>query len=239
MARGLEYFVARGVMDIDGLGEKGVRQLLDAGLIKVEADLFTLKAEDLAQLEGYGDLRINNLLTSAEAAKNRPFERVVMALGIPGVGGTVSRLLTKHFRSIDALLAASVEDLDAVAGIGPSTAQTVVDWFAEPFHRTVIEKLRAVGVRLSSENEVPAQRSSALAGLTFVLTGTLQSLGRDEATELIESHGGKVSGSVSKKTSFVVAGDAAGSKLDKAQELGVAVVDEQGLHKLIAERQQS
>src|SRR5260221_14156560 len=130
-----------------------------------------------------------------------------MALGIPGVGGTVSGLLTKHFRSIDALLAASVEDLDAVAGIGPSTAQTVVDWFAEPFHRTVIEKLRAVGVRLTSEDESPTQRSSALAGLTFVLTGTLQSLGRDEATELIESHGGKVSGSVSKKTSFVVAGE--------------------------------
>src|SRR5258708_14531488 len=229
VARGLEYFVARGVMDIDGLGEKGVRQLLDAGLIKVEADLFTLKAEDLAQLEGYGDLRINNLLTSAEAAKNRPFERVVMALGIPGVGGTVSRLLTKHFRSIDALLTATVEDLDAVAGIGPSTAQTGVDWFAEPFHRTVIEKLRAVGVRLTSEDESPTQRSSALAGLTFVLTGTLQSFGRDEATELIQSHRGKGSCTVSKKTSFVVAGDAAGSKLDKAQELGVAVIDEQGL----------
>src|SRR5258708_4325070 len=188
VARGLEYFVARGVMDIDGLGEKGVRQLLDAGLIKDEADLFTLKAEDLAQLEGYGDLRINNLLTSAEAAKNRPFERVVMALGIPGVGGTVSRLLTKHFRSIDALLAATVEDLDAVAGIGPSTAQTVVDWFAEPFHRTVIEKLRAIGVRLSSENETPAQRSSALAVVTFLFDGTLQSCGRAQATERIKAN---------------------------------------------------
>src|SRR5260221_12476991 len=129
-----------------------------------------------------------------------------MALGIPGVGGTVSGLLTNHFSSIDALMAARFEDLDAIAGIGPSTAQTVVDWFAEPFHRTVLEKLRAVGVRLSSGNEAPAQQSSALAGLTFVLTGTLQSLGRGEATELIESHGGKESGSVSKKTSFVVAG---------------------------------
>src|SRR5260221_2557087 len=131
-----------------------------------------------------------------------------MALGIPGVGGTVSGLLTKHFRSIDALLAASVEDLDAVAGIGPSTAQTVVDWFAEPFHRTVIEKLRAVGVRLSSENEVPAQRSSALAALTFVLTGTFQSMDRDRATELIESPGGKVFRRLGTKASLVMAAGA-------------------------------
>jgi DNA ligase (NAD+) len=238
VARGLEYFVARGVMDIEGLGEKGIRQLLDAGLIKDEADLFTLKAEELAQLEGYGDLRINNLLTSAEAARNRPFERVVMALGIPGVGGTVSRLLVQHFPTIDSLMGAQVEDLDAVAGIGPSTAQTVVAWFAEPFHRSVIEKLRSVGVRLSAENETQAQRSNALNGLTFVLTGTLQTMTRDQASELIESNGGKVSSSVSKKTSFVVAGDAAGSKLDKAQELGVAVIDEGGLRKLIAEHLQ-
>ncbi len=172
VARSLEYFVSRGAMDIEGLGEKGVRQLLQAGLVKDEADLFTLKAEDLAKLEGYGELRIQNLLKNAEAAKDRPFDRLVMALGIPGVGSTVARLLVKHFPSIDTLLAATEQDLDQVAGIGPSTARAVVNWFAEPAHREVIEKLRAVGVRLAVSGEPPAQRSNELTGLTFVLTGT-------------------------------------------------------------------
>jgi len=237
VARSLEYFVSRGAMDIEGLGEKGVRQLLQAGLIKDEADLFTLKAEDLANLEGYADLRIQNLLKNAEGAKDRPFDRLVMALGIPGVGSTVARLLVKHFPSIDALLGATEDDLDHVTGIGPSTAKTVVDWFAESAHREVIEKLRAIGVRLVSSGETSAKQSDALTGLTFVLTGTLPTMSRDQAAELIEAHGGKTSGSVSKKTSYVVAGESAGSKLDKAQELGVKVIDEDGLLKLIDERQ--
>src|SRR5260221_616158 len=181
VARSLEYFVARGAMDIEGLGEKGVRQLLQEGLDKDESDLFTLKAEDLAKLEGYGELRIQNLLKNAEAAKDRPFDRLVMALGIPGVGSTVARLLVKHFPSIDALLAATEQDLDQVAGIGPSTARAVVNWFAEPAHREVIEKLRAVGVRLAVSGEPPAQRSNVMAGLNFVLTGTVPTLCRDQA----------------------------------------------------------
>src|SRR5258708_4588189 len=188
VARSIEYFVARGLMDIEGLGEKGVRQLLDAGLIKDEADLFTLKAEDLAKLEGYGDLRVQNLLASAEAARNRPFDRLVMALGIPGVGGTVAKLIVKHFRSIDTIMAASIEDLDAIAGIGPSTAKSIVDWLAEPSHREVIEKLRKAGVQLEAGEETTTKRSDALAGLTFVLTGTLPTMTRDEAAAPIEAH---------------------------------------------------
>ncbi len=237
VARQIEYFVARGQMDIEGLGERGVRQLLDAGLIKDEADLFSLEAEDVAKLEGYADKSIQNLLNNIQAAKDRPLDRVVMALGIPGVGSTVAKLLVRRYPSLDALMAASVDDLDAIAGIGPSTAQTVVDWFNVPRNRMIVDKLRAAGVRMVADQTATAtQESDGLAGLTFVLTGTLLTMTRDQAAALIESCGGKVSGSVSKKTSYVVAGEAAGSKLDKAQQLGVPVIDEDGLKALIAER---
>lgn len=234
-ARQLEYFVGRGQMDIEGLAVRGVRQLIEAGLIRDEADLFALSAEELEPLEGYGAQKIKNLLASIEAAKSRPLERVIAALGIPGVGLTVVRLLLKHFPSLEALQSATAEQLDAIHGIGKSLAQTVVAWFAEPRNRALLEKLRANGVQmLPAENTAP--RSEALSGLTFVLTGTLPSLTRDEAAALIEAHGGKVGSSVSKKTSYVVAGEAAGSKLEKAQSLGIAVLDEAGLQALIAER---
>jgi DNA ligase (NAD+) len=236
VARSIEYFVSRGGMDIEGLGEKGVRQLLLAGFIQDEADIYSLTAEQLEQLEGYGDLKIKNLLGNALAAKNRPFDRLIGSIGIPGVGGTTARLLVKHFPTMDKLMAATVEDLLAIGGIGPSTAQTVVDWFAEPAHREVIEKLRAAGVKFESDTTDSVKRSDVLLGLTFVLTGTLPTMSRDEAGELIVSHGGKTSGSVSKKTSYVVAGEAAGSKLEKAQELNVPVLDEDGLKALIAEK---
>jgi DNA ligase (NAD+) len=238
IARQIEYFVARGVMDIEGLGDRGVRQLLEVGLIKDEADLFTLQPEALADLEGYGELRIENLMRNIQAAKDRPFDRLVMALGIPGVGYTIAKLLVKEFPSIDALINATVEQIDAIAGIGPSTAQTVVEWFAVPRNRRVIEKLRAAGVRMAAREEDTVQKSDALAGLTFVLTGTLPTLSRDQATELIESHGGKVSGSVSKKTSYVLAGELAGSKLDKARQLNVSILDEEGLKALIEQKTQ-
>jgi DNA ligase (NAD+) len=237
VARSIEYFVARGLMDIDGLGEKGVRQLLQAGLVKDQADLFFLKPEALAELEGYGELRIQNLMNNLQAAKDRPFDRLVTALGIPSAGSTVAKLITKRFSSIDALLNASAEDLTSITGVGPSTAKSIVEWFANPVYRQMIEKLRAAGVRLAADESDNKPQSDVLSGLTFVLTGTLPSMSRDEAGELIEANGGKVSGSVSKKTSYVVAGEAAGSKLDKAQELGVSIIDEHGLRNLIAERQ--
>jgi DNA ligase (NAD+) len=213
---------------------KGWRQLLEAKLIADEADLFSLKPESLADLEGYAALKIQNLMKNLEAAKTRPLDRVVMALGIPGVGSTVTKLLVSHFPSIEALMAATLDDLDHIAGIGPSTAQTVVDWFADPRNRRVIEKLRAAGVQMAPLERAATQASSALAGLTFVLTGTLPNLTRDEAAALIEAHGGKVSGSVSKKTSYVIAGEAAGSKRDKAEQLAVPILDEAGLLALIA-----
>ncbi len=237
IARGIEYFVARGVMDIEGLGDKSVRQLLAAGLIKDEADLFTLKAENLAGLEGYADLRVENVINNIQAAKNRPLDRLVMALGIPGVGSMVAKLLVDHVPSMDAIMAATEEQIDAIAGIGPTTAKAIVAWFADARHRRIIGKLRAAGVRLIADADTLVKKSGALVGLTFVLTGTLPAMTRDQATELIEAHGGKVSGSVSKKTSYVLAGEAAGSKLDKARELGVPIIDEDGLRALIADKQ--
>jgi DNA ligase (NAD+) len=239
VARQIEYFVGRDQMDIEGLGEKGVRQLLAAGLIKNEADLFNLKAEDLAKLEGYGETRVQNLLNNLQAARNRPLDRVVMALGIPGVGATVAKLLVRHFPSMEKLTAASVEELDSIKGIGESLAQAIVAWFKEPRNRRLIDGLGSAGVCMVAESSGAARASDALDGLTFVLTGTLPTLSRDEATALIEAYGGKVSSGVSKKTSYVLAGEAAGSKLDRARQLNVSILDEEGLKALIAQRTQA
>ena len=233
VARSIEYFVGKGQMDIDGLGEKGVRQLIATGLIHDEADLFSLTAEQLSALEGYGEVKIQNLLTTLERAKTRPLDRVISALGIPGIGTTVSRLLVKHFSSMAALQAATLEQLDAIPTVGTSTAQAIVTWFNDPVHQQLVYKLAQAGVNMVAAESDVAPRSTALAGLSFVLTGTLPSMTRDEAASLIESNGGKVSQSVSKKTSYVVAGEAAGSKLEKAGELGVKVIDQDGLMALL------
>jgi DNA ligase (NAD+) len=235
IARNIEYFVSRGVMDIDGLGERGVRLLLDQGLIHDEADLFALTADDLLPLEGFAEKKVQNLLNSIQAAKDRPLARLIGALGMRGVGSTVSELLVQRYHSVDALMDATAEELEQIEGFGPHTADAVVAWFAQPRNRTLIEKFRAAGVRLVEEPTVDQTASDKLAGFTFVLTGTLPNLKRNEAAALIEKHGGKVVGSVSKKTSYVVVGEDAGSKLSKAQELGVALLDENGLLALIGE----
>lgn len=233
IARNIEYFVSRSAMDIVGLGERGVRQLLDAGLIGDEADLFTLKADDLLQLEGYAEKKVENLLNSIEAAKSRPLARLIGSLGIRGVGNTIAQLLVDHYHSLDTLARASTEELEAIEGLGPIIAQAIVDWFSQPRNQLLIEKFRAAGVRLAEE---PTQlKGDTLAGLTFVLTGTLPTMKRDEAKALIEAHGGKVVGSVSKKTNYVVAGEAAGSKLTKAQNLGIEILDEAELLALVNE----
>jgi DNA ligase (NAD+) len=236
IARNIEYFVSRGAMDIDGLGERGVRQLLAEGLIHDEADLFSLTADDLLKLEGFAEKKAQHLLASIEAAKNRPLARLVSALGIRGVGTTVAELLVQHYPSIDTLAATTVEELQTIEGFGPHTAEAVVEWFAEPRNRALIEKLRAAGVRLVEDHIAPKKVTDRLDGLTFVLTGTLPTLKRNEAASLIEKHGGKVVGSVSKKTSYVVAGAEPGSKLAKANELSVPVLDEDGLLALIGEQ---
>jgi DNA ligase (NAD+) len=236
IARNIEYFVSRGAMDIDGLGERGVRQLLAEELIRDEADLFSLTADDLLNLEGFAEKKVQNLLASIEAAKNRPLARLISALGIRGVGTTVAELLVQHYPSIDALAAATADELQTIEGFGPHTATAIVEWFAEPRNRALIEKLRTAGVRLVEDQVAPKKVTHRLDGLTFVLTGTLPTLKRNEAATLIEKHGGKVVGSVSKKTSYVVVGAEPGSKLTKAHELGIPVLDEDGLLALIGEQ---
>lgn len=228
--RQVEFFVSRGAMDIEGFGGQTVRQLIDIGLIQDEADIFFLSAEPLLELEGFAVKKVTALLASIEAGKTRPLDIVLTSLGMDGVGSTVAAALAGAFGSMDKLETAGVEQLTEVEGIGDVLAQNVVAWFQNPYHRHVLDKLRRAGVTMTAERRAPV--SESLAGLTFVLTGTLPTLSRDEAGALIEAHGGKVTGSVSKKTSYVVVGDSPGSKADKAHELKVPILDETGLRAL-------
>ena len=225
--RQVEFFVSRAALDIDGMGGQTVKTLIDQGLIGDEADIFSLQADQLLPLEGFGDKKVQKLLASIEAAKHRPFERVLTALGVEGVGSTVAASLANAFGSIDALMNASVEQIDAVEGIGDVLARGIYNWFQDPYHQSVLNKLRAAGVNMQAE--VREAAGTQLEGLTFVLTGTLPTLTREQASELIEAHGGKISGSVSKKTSYVLMGDSPGSKADKAAKLGVPIIGEDDL----------
>lgn len=230
-ARSIMYFVSKGAMDIEGLGDEIVRQLMAEGLIHDAADVYLLTADQLLGLEGFAQKKVDNLLAAVDASRTRPLPRVLAALGIRGVGETVAALLVGHYPSMDLLMQASQDDLQTIEGLGPQISLSIVEFFADARNRALIDKLRQGGVKM--EAEVKARASDRLAGLTFVLTGTLPTLTREEASELIELHGGKTVGSVSKRTSYVLAGEAAGSKLDKARELGVPVIDEAGLRALI------
>lgn len=229
--RQVEFFVSRGAMDIEGMGPQTVKTLIEQGLIRDEADIFSLGAEHLLPLEKFAEKKVQNLLASIEAAKRRPLERVLTSLGIEGVGSTVAQALAAYFGSIDALSSATVEMLENVEGVGKILAQSIIDWFSDPYHQEVLGKLRAAGVTMQAEAR--EQLSQELEGLTFVLTGTLPTLSRDAATELIEDHGGKVVGSVSKKTSYVLMGESPGSKAEKAEQLGVPIISEDDLRRMI------
>lgn len=228
LVRLVEYFVSRGAMDIEGFGIKQAELFAAEGLLEDVADIFTLRAEQLEPLEGYKEKRVANLLAAIETAKSRPFSRVLTALGIRGVGGVVAETVVENFPSVDVLAQADAASFEAIDGIGPTLAHNLVDWFASPHNRAVIEKLRAVGVTLA-DTATRSASGGALDGLTFVITGTLPSLSREQAAALIKEHGGKVTGSVSGKTDFLVAGESAGSKLAKAEKLGVPVLDEDAL----------
>jgi DNA ligase (NAD+) len=221
----LFHFAGRGAMDIEGLGYKTVLALLKEGLIQDPADIFGLTAEDLLTLEGFAEKSIENLLLSIERAKDRPLWRLLVGLNIRHVGSHVAEVLASAFRSIDALAAASEDEIDAVPEIGPTVAATVRAWFDEPENLALIEKLRTAGVRLEDEAP-PDEGPKPLEGMTIVLTGGLDTVSRDEATRLAQRAGARVSSSVSKKTDFVVAGENPGSKHDQAVKLGVEVVDE-------------
>ena len=228
--RQVDFFVSRGAMDIEGLGGQTVKQLIDSGLIQDEADIFALTAAPLLELEGFAEKKVTALLASIEAAKTRPLEIVLTSLGIDGVGSTVAAALANAFGSMDALEVATAEQLTQVEGVGGILAENVVAWFENPHHRQIVDKLRRAGVNMTADRRAPV--SDSLAGLTFVLTGTLPTLSRDDAAALIEAHGGKVTGSVSKKTSYVVVGDSPGSKADKARELNIPILDEASLRAL-------
>ena len=218
-------FASRGAMDIEGLGYKTGILLIDMGWVGDPADVYSLTAEQLAQLPGFAEKKITNLLASIEASKDRPIWRLLVALNIPHVGSTVARLIAQAFGSIDAIAKASEEEVAAAPGVGPIIAKSVVSWFADPDNARLVEKLRKAGVRMEDpEPEAPTE--GPLLGKTIVLTGGLESMSRDEAAAAAEAAGAKVASSVSKKTDFVVAGENPGSKYDKALQLGVEVVDE-------------
>jgi DNA ligase (NAD+) len=229
----LKHFASQGAMDIEGLGEKQVAVLQRAGLVKTAADFYRLAPEQLVELEGVGEVSARRLVEAIQASKDRPFGRVLFAIGLEEVGAVTGRNLAQRFRSIDAMLAASAEEIQATPGVGPKMAQRIHDQLADEQMRALIADLRAVGLRF--EEEGPAPGTGPLNGKTFVLTGTLPDLTREQAAERIMHAGGRVTSSVSKKTDYVVAGETPGSKLEKAERLGVPVLDEDGLLELLGD----
>ena len=224
------HFASRHVMNIDGLGEALVNQLTERGLVKNVADLYKLTKDDLLKLERMGEKSADNVLAEIEASKKLPLERVIYGLGIRFVGERTAQFLAEHFGSLDAIMNASAEQLEEVNEVGPRIAESIVEFFGDEHNRKLVSDLRKAGLTFSGQKK---EKGTKLAGKTFVLTGTLERHTRDEAKKMIEDAGGRVSGSVSKKTDYVVAGSDAGSKLDKARELGVSVIGEEELEGLV------
>ncbi len=229
----LLHFASRGVMNIEGLGDAAVQQLLDRKMVGSVADLYSLTEEQLIDLERFAEKSARTLLAEIERSKKAGLARVLMGLGIRFVGERTAELLAQEFGSIDAVMAASAEELERVEEVGSRISQAIAEFFADKENRNLVKRLKDAGVEMTAEKK---QRSTQLAGLTFVLTGTLPKMTREEAKEKIEAAGGKTAGSVSKKTSYVVAGEEAGSKLDKARDLKVPVIDEEGLLAMLASK---
>ena len=239
--RRVGYFAA--VMDVEGLGERTASLLVEHGLVQDGADLYYLQREALLELEGFAEKSADNLLAAIRASKERPLAQVIAALGIRGIGGAVAQLLAENYRSLDELSAATCENLETIEGMGPRTARAIVAWFANPRNREFVEKLRRAGVKLrrgavsAPKDAVSAPREAVaapLAGLTFVITGTLPTMSREEATRLIKQHGGRVTGSVSRKTDYLVVGESpGGTKYRKAQQLEVPMIDQARLVEMI------
>jgi DNA ligase (NAD+) len=224
------HFASRGVMNIEGMGDALVNQLTERGMVKNVADIYRLTKGDLLQLERMGDKSAQNVLDEIEASKKLALERVIYGLGIRFVGERTAEFLAEHFGSVDELMDASEQELQEVNEVGPRIAASIVEFFQEPRNRELVEQLRKAGLTFTGKKK---QRGTKLAGKTFVLTGTLAKYTRDQAKKMIEDAGGRVSGSVSKRTDYVVAGTDAGSKLDKARDLGVKVIDEKEMEELV------
>ncbi len=232
--RRIEHWASRGALDVDGLGIRVTHMLVDAGLVRDVADLYALDKEQLVALEGFQEKRAENLLRALDATRERPLWRVITGLGIRGVGSQVAQILANHYHALEALMQAGEDDLVEIEGIGPILAANIVAFFQQPHNQDMIERLGERGVRLAEE--APAQESAAkpLDGLTFVITGTLPSMTRDEAASLIESHGGRVTGSVSGNTDYLLVGDKPGaSKTRQAEKQNVPTLEIDGLMALI------
>jgi DNA ligase (NAD+) len=231
LVRNVEHFVSRGAMDIVGLGYKIVEQLIETGLVKDVADLFTLKKNQLLELEGFAEKKAENLLGSIEQAKGQSLNRLIAALGIRGVGEVMANDLARSYGNLSALSKTTADELQQIEGVGPNIAESIVDWFSRPANQKLLKKLKAAGVDPQMKKD-EKKKEGAFTGLTFVVTGTLPNFSRDDAKEFIENNGGKVTDSVSKKTSYLVLGENPGSKFEKAKELGIKIIDEAGLKKL-------
>jgi DNA ligase (NAD+) len=233
-SRGLESLInwVMAAADIEGVGEQFVRRLWSLGLLRSIPDLYRLTAEQLTELEGYGDVSARNAVEAIAASKAIPFSRVLFGLNIPDVGWVTAQNLARHFGSVDRLLAARQEEIEEVEGIGPDRAESIATWFADERNRALVEELRTLGLRLElGESERPVE--GPLTGQTYVITGTLEHRSREEARAALEALGAKVTDSVSKKTAGLVVGEAPGSKLEKAQRLGVELLDEAAFEALL------
>jgi DNA ligase (NAD+) len=229
----LRHLAGRGALDIDGLGEKLIEQLVERGAVKRLSDLFRLGAEALGELERMGEKSARNLVAALDKARHTTLARFLVALGIRHVGETVAELLARHFGDLDGLLAATSEEIEAVPGVGPIIAESVAAFFADPRNRAEVKELRELGLAWEKTAPAPSRGEGPLAGKIFVLTGTLEGMTRGDAKQRIEAQGGKVTGTVSKKTSYVVAGAEPGSKLAAARDLGVAVLDQAAFEELL------
>jgi DNA ligase (NAD+) len=235
-SRGLETLIhwVQAAMDIDGVGEQFVRRLWAEGLLRSLPDLYRLTAAQLTALDGFGEVSARKAIEAIDAARReRPFHRVLFGLNIPKVGSVMARNLALHFGSIDRLMAATQEELQEVEGVGPDRAELIVEWFADEENRRLVEELRALGLRFEVD-EADRPPEGPLAGRTYVITGTLEGFTREEAKAALEARGAKVADSVSKKTTGVIVGESPGSKLAKAQRLGVPILTEDDLRALLA-----
>lgn len=233
LIRNVEHFVSKGAMDITGMGSRIVEQLIQEGLIKDVADIFSLKKESLLKLDGFADKKADNLLKSIATSRGQILNNLLTGLGIRGVGEVSAVELSLAFPSLDLLSSASLEELQRIPGIGPNIATGIAEWFSREHNRKLLKKLKSAGVWPVGNSRISNRKSDILEGKTFVITGTLAGFSRDTVKEFIEQHGGKVTDSVSKKTSFVVIGDNPGSKLEKAHALGVTVIKENDLRNLV------
>ncbi len=233
LVRNIEHFVSREAMDIVGMGTKIVEQVVQAGLVKDYGDIYKLTKADLLSLEGFADKKAENLLQGIETSKQQSLARLITALGIHGVGEVLAGDLAQHFSDLEELSQMSMDALFKVEGVGPNIAKSIFDWFANPINLKVVNKLRSLGVWPGASKTRVNKARLPLFGKTFVITGTLPNLSRDDAKQLIEENGGKATDSVSKSTSYLVLGENPGSKLDKARSLGVPIIDENALRKLV------